>query len=89
MAAEAKKHYAAQMDRYQKSLPGPASESEESSLIVVTPLEEKSRESVEAPLPPNALTPYPDNIFGLDKARRDCRFEMIKIVKEVRNSLCP
>ncbi|KAJ6563946.1 hypothetical protein B0H19DRAFT_849774, partial [Mycena capillaripes] len=28
-------------------------------------------------------TPYPANIFGLDKARRDCRFEMIKIVKEV------
>ncbi|KAJ7847168.1 hypothetical protein B0H13DRAFT_2238801 [Mycena leptocephala] len=40
-------------------------------------------EPVEAPLPPNVLTPYPANIFGLDKARRDCRFEMIKIVKEV------
>ncbi|KAJ7822770.1 hypothetical protein B0H13DRAFT_1659452 [Mycena leptocephala] len=40
-------------------------------------------ELVEVPLPPNVLTPYPANIFGLDKARRDCRFEMIKIVKEV------
>ncbi|KAF7349013.1 hypothetical protein MVEN_01422400 [Mycena venus] len=92
MAAEAKKYYAAQTDRYQKSLPGPAAESEASSE------EEKSdgstatagqvvkagpREPVEAPLPPNALRPYPATIFGLDKARRDCRFEMIKIVKEV------
>ena len=33
MAAEAKKHYGAQMDRYQKSLPGPASESQASCLI--------------------------------------------------------
>ncbi|KAJ7855663.1 hypothetical protein B0H13DRAFT_1641803 [Mycena leptocephala] len=103
MAAEAKKHYVAQMDRYQKSLPGPATESQALALIVpATPSEEKTEnggsdvdaapkqvikvqqcELVEAPLPPNVLTPYPANIFGLDKARRDCRFEMIKIVKEV------
>jgi hypothetical protein len=108
MAAEAKKHYVAQMDRYQKSLPGPGTESQALALIVpATPSEEKTEngwsdvdaapkqvikvrpcEPVEAPLPPNVLTPYPANIFGLDKARRDCRFEMIKIVKEVRNSLC-
>ncbi|KAJ7797131.1 hypothetical protein B0H13DRAFT_1674612 [Mycena leptocephala] len=88
MAAEAKKHYVAQMDRYQKSLPGPGTESQALTLIVpATPSEEKTEngwsDSVEAPLPPNVLTPYPANIFGLDKARRDCRFEMIKIVKEV------
>ncbi|KAJ7700955.1 hypothetical protein B0H16DRAFT_1332585 [Mycena metata] len=46
-------------------------------------VEVRPHEPVEVPLPPNALTPYPANIFGLDKARRDCRFEMIKIVKEV------
>ncbi|KAJ7314681.1 hypothetical protein DFH08DRAFT_716451 [Mycena albidolilacea] len=40
-------------------------------------------EPIEEPLLPNALTLYPAIIFGLDKARRDCRFEMIKIVKEV------
>ncbi|THV02562.1 hypothetical protein K435DRAFT_653134 [Dendrothele bispora CBS 962.96] len=34
-------------------------------------------------MPPNELRPYKANIFGLDKARRDCRFEMIKIVREV------
>ncbi|KAF7344070.1 hypothetical protein MVEN_01696600 [Mycena venus] len=95
MATEAQKHYMAQTARYQKLLTGPAAESETSSQIVpATPLEDGStatqavakvgsRELVEAPLPPNALKPYPATIFGLDKARRDCRFEMIKIVKEV------
>lgn len=38
----------------------------------------------EPPMPPNELVPYKGTIFGLDKARRDCRFEMIKIVREVR-----
>ncbi|KAG5644903.1 hypothetical protein DXG03_007455 [Asterophora parasitica] len=37
----------------------------------------------EPPMPPNELVPYKGSIFGLDKARRDCRFEMIKIVREV------
>ncbi|KAF7328408.1 hypothetical protein MVEN_02556500 [Mycena venus] len=37
----------------------------------------------EAPMPPNNLKPYKPDIFGLDAARRDCRFEMIKIVREV------
>ncbi|KAJ7351546.1 hypothetical protein DFH08DRAFT_923452 [Mycena albidolilacea] len=94
MAAEAKKYYAAQTVRYQKSLLGPAVESGTSSLIenggpegdgstVMQVVKAGLHEPVEAPLPPNALTPYPATIFGLDKARRDCRFEMIKIVKEV------
>ncbi|KAF7344156.1 hypothetical protein MVEN_01705800 [Mycena venus] len=95
MATEAQKHYTAQTARYQKLLTGPTAESETSSQIVpVTPLEDgstvtqkvvkvESRGLLEAPLPPNPLKPYPATIFGLDKARRDCRFEMIKIVKEV------
>ena len=29
------------------------------------------------------IVPYDASIFGLEKARRDCRFEMIKIVREV------
>lgn len=37
------------------------------------------------PMPPNSLVQYKASIFGLDQARRDCRFEMIKIVREV----CP
>ncbi|KAF7341749.1 hypothetical protein MSAN_02073700 [Mycena sanguinolenta] len=37
----------------------------------------------EVPMPPNNLIPYDGDQFGLDDARRDCRFEMIKIVREV------
>ncbi|KAJ6479052.1 hypothetical protein C8R45DRAFT_833116 [Mycena sanguinolenta] len=37
----------------------------------------------DAPMPPNNIVPYKGNLFGLDVARRDCRFEMIKIVREV------
>lgn len=37
----------------------------------------------EPPMPPNDLVPYEADIFGLEDARRDCRFEMIKIVREV------
>ncbi|MCJ1287569.1 hypothetical protein MMC26_006921 [Xylographa opegraphella] len=39
--------------------------------------------TLEEPLPPNEVEPYPADSFGLDKAARDCRFEMIKIVREV------
>jgi hypothetical protein len=39
--------------------------------------------TVEKPLKPTKLVPYKGDFFDLDKARRDCRFEMIKIVREV------
>ncbi|CAI7660111.1 unnamed protein product [Penicillium glandicola] len=39
--------------------------------------------TVEEPLPPTELVPYKGDFFALDTARRDCRFEMIKIVREV------
>ncbi|KAK3380771.1 hypothetical protein B0T24DRAFT_664692 [Lasiosphaeria ovina] len=41
--------------------------------------------SLEEPLPPNEVQPYLADTFGLDKASRDCRFEMIKIVREVND----
>lgn len=37
----------------------------------------------EPPTRPNELIPYSADIFGLDKARRDCLSEMLKIVREV------
>ncbi|EGX45522.1 hypothetical protein AOL_s00169g128 [Orbilia oligospora ATCC 24927] len=39
--------------------------------------------SIEKPLPNNKIELYDPDIFGLEVAARDCRFEMIKIVKEV------
>ncbi|KAK3395072.1 hypothetical protein B0H63DRAFT_63955 [Podospora didyma] len=38
---------------------------------------------LEEPLPANDVKLYDVDTFGLDKAWRDCRFEMIKIVREV------
>nr|RBQ86854.1 hypothetical protein FVER53263_13019 [Fusarium verticillioides] len=39
---------------------------------------------LEPPMPANALQPYTADLYGLDHAKRDCRFEMIKIVREVK-----
>ncbi|KAJ7708895.1 hypothetical protein B0H17DRAFT_1191397 [Mycena rosella] len=38
---------------------------------------------LEVKTPPNSLRPYKASIIGLEKARRDCRFEMLKIVDAV------
>ena len=38
---------------------------------------------LEEPLPPTKVDAYAADAFGLDDAARDCRFEMIKIVREV------
>ena len=40
----------------------------------------------EPPMPPNDLVPYDATRSGLDKARKDCRLEMIKVVQEVSSS---
>lgn len=42
--------------------------------------------TLEEPLPPNLVEPYVADIFGLEKAKADCRFEMIKIVREVSSA---
>jgi hypothetical protein len=38
---------------------------------------------IEKPFPITKLKPYKADIFGLENAAHDCRFEMIKIVREV------
>ncbi|CAG7557898.1 unnamed protein product [Fusarium equiseti] len=39
---------------------------------------------LQPPMPPNGLRAYSADLYGLDHAKRDCRFEMIKIVREVK-----
>lgn len=39
--------------------------------------------TVRPPTKPNQVKPYHKSLLGLEKARRDCRLEMIKIVQEV------
>jgi hypothetical protein len=42
-----------------------------------------SGEGFEEPMAPNPMIPYKATVISLDKASQDCRWEMIKIVKEV------
>jgi len=47
----------------------------------------RDHKPIEKPLPINKFEPYKADIFGLEKAAHDCRFEMIKIVREVGKTL--
>jgi hypothetical protein len=51
----------------------------------VVPISNQSQalKPIEAPLPCNSVEPYTPDVFGLEDAAKDCRFEMIKIVREV------
>lgn len=44
---------------------------------------------VNAKILPNNLEAYAGDSMGLDRARRDCRLEMVKIVTEVRGARNP
>ena len=44
-------------------------------------------ERIEKPLPANAVALYDPDIFDLEMAAHDCRLEMIKIVREVRQPI--
>jgi len=82
-------HYNAELVKYKQQ-----NATQEAQGTETTPVEASSAPSAslailarppppEAPLSPNSLKFYKPTVFGLDKARRDCRFEMIKIVREV------
>lgn len=43
----------------------------------------ETRKQLEPPIKPNNMIPYNNSLYGLEQAKRDCRFEMIKIVREV------
>ncbi|KAF4334945.1 hypothetical protein FBEOM_11202 [Fusarium beomiforme] len=79
MLEEAEKNYNDQLELY-AAASGPKDSSEQKSLVKYNP---ESSGKVGKPLPPNKLVPYAPSVFGLDQAQRDCRFEMIKIVREV------
>ncbi|EWZ36236.1 uncharacterized protein FOBCDRAFT_144336 [Fusarium oxysporum Fo47] len=52
------------------------------ALAPYTPNKTRDDKPIEKPLPINKFEPYKADIFGLEKAAHDCRFEMIKIVRE-------
>jgi hypothetical protein len=70
------------LQRYKRLTENGSADSENGELIEIA-APGASKKHIQAPIAPNPLVPYKPSIFGLDKARRDCRFEMIKIVKEV------
>lgn len=77
------------MDMYTKqpvpddTIPAAADDDSMSSLSSFSVVVGATRKR-EPPVRPNELVPYSADIVGLDTARRDCRFEMAKIVREVR-----
>ena len=56
---------------------------QDSDALVLKPGHSQALKPIEKPLPANAVALYDPDIFGLETAARDCRFEMIKIVREV------
>ena len=97
-AEEAKSYYHRQLQNYKEAVQMESEDSDDSSsskpelvedpddqsqAVVNAPILKSRKGVLEPPLPPNNLVPYKPTKFGLDKARRDCRFEMIKIVREV------
>jgi hypothetical protein len=87
LQAEAREYYDKEMIQYQqKTRTDPATDPNEgqaASQQTPAPLVPAQQALFDAPIAPNNLVPYKGNQFGLDAARRDCRFEMIKIVREV------
>ncbi|KAF5024855.1 hypothetical protein F66182_3094 [Fusarium sp. NRRL 66182] len=79
MAEDADNNYKEQLKQYAAAQESKDS-SEETSLVKHNPA---NASRVSKPLPPNKLNLYAPSVYGLDQAQRDCRFEMIKIVREV------
>ncbi|KAJ7483182.1 hypothetical protein FB451DRAFT_101262 [Mycena latifolia] len=67
------------------TIPQTARQLEQGEFILVAQgkIPELAELSLEGKAMPNDLLPYKASIFGLDKARRDCRSEMLKIVREM------
>ena len=96
LAREAKAHYEAELAVYRSktaqqaiaAAPTTSGDSDAETPLAVVPTA-KSAHELDPPFPPNDLVPYCANVIGLDKACKDCRFEMIKIVREVGGRRVP
>jgi hypothetical protein len=88
-AQELKDNYDKQLQAYNASVAQPvATPSTDSGASGGAPLSHSSGFAGQMPqcckpLQPNHVEPYTADIFGLESARRDCRFEMIKIAQEI------
>lgn len=84
IAKDANENFEEQTKVYNESLEALKKQESDTSMVRYNSSAAKSpKRKIEKPLPPNKLFPYPATVYGLDKAQRECRFEMIKIVREV------
>ncbi|KAF5539435.1 hypothetical protein FMEXI_8924 [Fusarium mexicanum] len=68
---------------YQEIVGAMKADQEAAALIPYTTKRAQVVKEIEKPLPNNKIVLYDPDIFGLETAALDCRFEMIKIVREV------
>ncbi|KAK6497175.1 hypothetical protein TWF506_004650 [Arthrobotrys conoides] len=83
-AAVAKKEQEAKEKRYNELVKAQADQQNDRALVPIRQnWSSAGVKVIEKPLPNNQVELYGPDIFGLEIAARDCRFEMIKIVREV------
>ncbi|KAJ3545184.1 hypothetical protein NM208_g2634 [Fusarium decemcellulare] len=83
IADAATKSYDEQVKEYNDSIQTVKEQQQTSLVRYDSSQNKKDHRKISKPLPPNQLITYPASVYGLDQAQRDCRFEMIKIVREV------
>lgn len=82
-AAIAKKEQEDRESHHESILEARKEEQHAQSLVPFAGTRPKAVKPIEKPLPMNRLEVYDPDVIGLEVAARDCRFEMIKIVREV------
>ena len=82
-AAEVKKDQEDKDSHYDRLLKAREEEQHAQALIPFAGTRPKALKPIEKPLDMNKVEIYDPDVFGLEVAARHCRFEMIKIVREV------
>ncbi|KAM5344892.1 hypothetical protein ACJ41O_010754 [Fusarium nematophilum] len=82
-AAIAKKEQEDKEAHYKELVEARKAEQDAHALVPFTGTRSQALEPIEKPMPSNKVEVYGPDVFGLEEAARDCRFEMIKIVREV------
>lgn len=82
-AKEAKTEQEAKEKHYDALLKAREADQKNQALVPYMGTRSQALAPIEKPLPSNKVQLYGPDIFGLELASRDCRFEMIKIVREV------
>ena len=74
-------------DKHYKAAIEARKSGQDSTALVPVSRRSQALQPIEKPLPANKVKHYDPDVFGLENAAADCRFEMIKIVREVHRPL--